>query len=1480
MSDDRKTCGCCKDENILTPASTVNLPVQKNLAFRIGTHGSFKAQMKADLSRKKTLPELTSREDDDPSFALIDAWACVLDALTFYQERIANESYLLTATERLSVLNLARAIGYELKPGVAASTFLAFTLDEAAGSPGEARIDIGTKVMSIPGQDEKPQTFETIEKIEAKAAWNELKPRLTEPKIPGMGIKEFYLKGAATGLKPGDGLLFVGNEREQYAGSERWDFRLVKIVNADNAAGYTQVTWDEGLGWQGFNRKVLPAENELKVYAFRQRASIFGFNAPDWRILPDAMKANYMGLDSPDELTEEDKKEWPSYCIYSPKYPLKYKSGVISYRTIKPTPESVASAATAAAQAMVTEAANNTVSAATASFDSAVKAVEKLVDVTNNAKKAVENVAKIAADGVKDSIKQTLDSKIGTLCAVNEPFGNIKQDVKKALDDAKTAIDSRKTELDRIIHGLGTIDEVVPAVMNAVKDVLREFILNSLRNEIARNAINNVVAKFPPNYPVDLPSEYSLNPADIKNIMKPDVIHTPSGDIPTTRPIYPSEAAEETIRRAIEVINHYTPSIITEFTPTDGFVFSKFKSLFDTEVNAKKTALIQAFRTMDQNENPIIWLGEFILNNVKLPSDIALTTEETIKNVSKAGVAFGISQIQSMQDDIERFTSEAALIASNTAAAATQGFDDLTELGHDIESFVTDAKTVAGDFVTSASAARSAAIVAAATQVALKLPLPPQKSRLDFVYDAAVAAAKAGSLLAENDADGAKAVLAGAGLSGAGPGILIPLGVAAVVAEEFKPQAKAGADKVQEAVKKAVDEAKKEKIEQESSESSKRPQYEHTKDSIDLDTTYKQIATESWAVLSLLDNREVYKVKTVSEASRAEYSLIGKTTRLKLEGENLSTFEKEVRPLVVYAQSEQLDIAQVPLIDPVQKDTIALNRAFTGLTKDKMLILSGKRNRAVIKTIKKGMNLVSLDDPGSSKEIEVGDSFYVLDPPSCNENGDLEWHLMDRKGFAGRIIEESKDILIVKGAKQAKVMTDGLILISDDMSKFISLEKNTVLVVLDEPPFVYSDGHLVWHLRYKGTGKSIDGHVAVNSDRIVFSPAKKDDPVISEVVSVKSVFDDNGFDVLTLNVPLINVYDRKTVVIHGNVARATHGETKTEVLGNGDASKSFQKFILKQTPLTYISSSSADGAKSTLAVRVNDILWDEEKSLYWLDRKDRAFITQLADDGTVTIKFGDGKTGARLPTGSENVNAIYRVGMGMQGMVKARQLSLLINRPLGVQGVMNPLAPTGAEDPEKLENARRNAPMKVLTLDRVVSLTDYEDFTRAFSGIGKASSVWLWGGEIRYVHITIASADGKGVDNTSDLYKNLWKAIDESKDPVVQFRIDTFTPLTFDISARILVNEKYIADKVFAAVKDALNNAFSFARRNFGQMVTESEINAVIQRVEGVVAVDINEDTLKKIPHANIARLENNAVKRAELLTINPDGIDLSEMKI
>src|SRR5690349_4842706 len=131
MNDD---CGCCEGTTAITPEGTANRPGLTALATRVGTHAAFLETMKARLSSSDfpALGGLTARNAYDPAIALLDAWATVADVLTFYQERIANEGYLRTATERRSILELGRLVGYALRPGVAASVYLAYTLDVGA----------------------------------------------------------------------------------------------------------------------------------------------------------------------------------------------------------------------------------------------------------------------------------------------------------------------------------------------------------------------------------------------------------------------------------------------------------------------------------------------------------------------------------------------------------------------------------------------------------------------------------------------------------------------------------------------------------------------------------------------------------------------------------------------------------------------------------------------------------------------------------------------------------------------------------------------------------------------------------------------------------------------------------------------------------------------------------------------------------------------------------------------------------------------------------------------------------------------------------------------------------------------------------------------------------------------------------------------------------------------------------------------------
>ena len=220
------SCGCCEGTQKITPVSTVNRPGLDQLIYRIGTHGAFFETMKARLGNMIVeapgpdgqtfetfypLQDLTTRQTSDPSIALLDGWATVGDVLTFYQERIANEGYLRTATERRSVLELARLVGYKLRPGVAATVFLAYTLEDTQIEPVE--IPVGSRSQSVPGPGEQPQSFETGEKLIARREWNNLQVRLQQPQAitldNALFVKKVYVTGINTNLKTGDILLLV-----------------------------------------------------------------------------------------------------------------------------------------------------------------------------------------------------------------------------------------------------------------------------------------------------------------------------------------------------------------------------------------------------------------------------------------------------------------------------------------------------------------------------------------------------------------------------------------------------------------------------------------------------------------------------------------------------------------------------------------------------------------------------------------------------------------------------------------------------------------------------------------------------------------------------------------------------------------------------------------------------------------------------------------------------------------------------------------------------------------------------------------------------------------------------------------------------------------------------------------------------------------------------------------------------------------------
>src|SRR5262245_978356 len=286
--DDGSHCGCCEGADKL-PSARDNAIGESAIAYRAGTHASFKAALVARLSSVDypALSLLRTRSDDDFAIAACDATATLLDVLTFYQERYANELYLRTATERRSVVELARLIGYQPSPGVAASTRLAFLLEEAPGAPALAAepvtIAIGAKVQSVPGPGEDPQTFETVEEKTARVEWNAIPVQTTERQTFAIGATEIVLAGVTVQLQPSDVILIVGDERIGDVQSHNWDARVVDTVERDNDRQITRVTLSSELGDAGTATN--PAALNPRTYVFRQRAGLFGHNAPDPNLL-------------------------------------------------------------------------------------------------------------------------------------------------------------------------------------------------------------------------------------------------------------------------------------------------------------------------------------------------------------------------------------------------------------------------------------------------------------------------------------------------------------------------------------------------------------------------------------------------------------------------------------------------------------------------------------------------------------------------------------------------------------------------------------------------------------------------------------------------------------------------------------------------------------------------------------------------------------------------------------------------------------------------------------------------------------------------------------------------------------------------------------------------------------------------------------------------------------------------------------------
>jgi hypothetical protein len=202
------------------------------------------------------VPEWKERLEADLGIALVELLAYAGDQLSYYQDAVANEAYLETARQRISVRRHARLIDYRMHDGASARTFIHLSL--TAGTSGT--LPAGTQVLSrirvplgpnLPGAvisaSQKDEALKVTDTVFETMAEVKLDSRLNQISIYTWGNQECCLPEGATTvdllgdlrtvLHEGDFLLFeevVGPKTGSVADADPNHRQVVRLTKVES----------------------------------------------------------------------------------------------------------------------------------------------------------------------------------------------------------------------------------------------------------------------------------------------------------------------------------------------------------------------------------------------------------------------------------------------------------------------------------------------------------------------------------------------------------------------------------------------------------------------------------------------------------------------------------------------------------------------------------------------------------------------------------------------------------------------------------------------------------------------------------------------------------------------------------------------------------------------------------------------------------------------------------------------------------------------------------------------------------------------------------------------------------------------------------------------------------------------------------------------------------------------------------------------
>lgn len=303
-----------------------------------------------------------------------------------------------------------------------------------------------------------------------------------------------------------------------------------------------------------------------------------------------------------------------------------------------------------------------------------------------------------------------------------------------------------------------------------------------------------------------------------------------------------------------------------------------------------------------------------------------------------------------------------------------------------------------------------------------------------------------------------------------------------------------------------------------------------------------------------------------------------------------------------------------------------------------------------------------------------------------------------------------------------------------------------------------------------------------------------------------------------------------TPAVHAATVAATEGTTIFESAGQSTGLAD-QDFILTQNPVidTSVDVFMDEGSGQT-------VVWTWVDHLIEWGPQDRVYTTYTDENNVTHVVFGDGVNG-KIPAALTIIQTGYRVGGGAIGNVGPQSLTVLDSAVEGVIGVTNTAKATGGQDAETLDQIRENAPQSLISLNRAVTLTDYEALSQKVLGVAKSKAV-----SAVYTSVTLYVAPlGGGLDGADlPIYLNATRK-QELRNYLAP-RIPAPTTVTLadptyvkiDIELDLVVAPQYNQKSTEAAVKKAILATLAYDNVDFGDRVTVGETFAAVTSVIGV----------------------------------------------